>query len=714
MAVKELKLELELLKDPTGESAGFKVAQAAVTSATNAAQSARKILENLNAPAAPPRIALLDSPIPFEESWMSFGDALIHYVDTPLREMVVEVVQKTMAKSEEREMCFPIITGMMGVGKTRFAQEVCKDLKGPNVIVGYIGDAGDLAGEGEKNLASERLAQALLMAFWRRIPAPNEVSYDLKSVIDKFRRDFKNPNVSVVLHIDEYSRNVPGLNLVLLGCVKAAITHHFHVVPVFTGVKPLTADLVPQKFGSQFSFDRHTLSPLVADSLEMRVRFKEALRVHEGVELCQDLIMLLQACGGYPASIVATLQVLRSLSEPVRKHMLSHGILPVDQVQAVYSKVVANLEQRYSETRWMEVLKNLVPDKTGEKVLRLTDRSRDLLRRVLLVALVDAAVKRSDVVFQPASETTYDNLEGCGLVTLLPVDGSPSAVTVTLPLLAMTAMNRFLTVVDLDVLDSPFATGFVAHEKLSMVSLATRLRVLAALKAPGSTCTLAELRPGSLIVFKKGKGDLVITLPANVNLLQVGALVKSGSLVTGANALGHPLPTDDGTLWLAALNEQGLDSGVLLCGKLGGKDVLVFIESQSKSLNATTAIDGSFVSNGMVKTVLNDMEAVRSDWVKTWLVERSKKDDKPVVVVRDVFTDRKTGPQFKKNGVGLPDVPTAKGEGETVAVVFTSRDEMPTAIGSVLSMRAALKRPAAGAPAGVAQEKKAKARRGRF
>ena len=89
-----------------------------------------------------------------------------------------------------------------------------------------------------------------------------------------------------------------------------------------------------------------------------------------------------------------------------------------------------------------------------------------------------------------------------------------------------------------------------------------------------------------------------------MDLLHVGALVKSGSLATGAKAVGHLLPTDDGTLWLAAPNEKGLDSGVLLSGKFGAQDVLVFLELQSKSLNATTAVDGSVVQNGMVNARL--------------------------------------------------------------------------------------------------------------
>jgi len=72
LAVKELKLKLELAKDPKRESAGFNVARVAVTAATEAVQSARMILENLQAPS---RISLLDSPTKFEESWMSFGNA---------------------------------------------------------------------------------------------------------------------------------------------------------------------------------------------------------------------------------------------------------------------------------------------------------------------------------------------------------------------------------------------------------------------------------------------------------------------------------------------------------------------------------------------------------------------------------------------------------------------------------------------------------------
>ena len=310
--------------------------------------------------------------------------------------------------------------------------------------------------------------------------------------------------------------------------------------------------------GSKYLFNRYTLSPLAADSPELLQSFTKALRLNDGVSPCQGIMTLLTLCGGYPASIVAAIQQIR---EKAKGGFASNGFLATNVIQEVFARVVGHLENRYSERRWVEAITGSLPDSPLH--------FKELLQHVMLVSLSGSEVDRKSSVAKTKASITYDRLEITGLISLLPrADTANKLSTVVLPMLAVTIMNKYLQVVDMDVLDSPFVTGFSAHEKMGLVSLAARTRALAALRGPGSQCTLADLRPKSDIKYKHANKHLLINLPANVCVVQVGRRIQTGEApVTGSSAGTPELADTDGTIWLAYTDEVGFDGKALFSGK---------------------------------------------------------------------------------------------------------------------------------------------------
>ena len=82
--------------------------------------------------------------------------------------------------------------------------------------------------------------------------------------------------------------------------------------------------------------------------------------------------------------------------------------------------------------------------------------------------------------------------------------------------------------------------------------------------------------------------------------------------------------------------------------------ILVFYDSQVKSLLVTTDFDGSVVQQAKLDEVFSGMESVRYAWVQAWLSARAKAENERIMVVREVFTDCRAGDRFKKAEVLVP------------------------------------------------------------
>jgi hypothetical protein len=637
------------------------------------------------------------------------SDLAMDFVPTPMFDSVLTVIKKSMASKVERDFIIPVVTGMMGVGKTRFGQELCRSLASNRVVTGFLNSPDQLR-PGEPAIAEQCLAEALLRAFWPSRPAlPMNIQFTLSDVIDKLRADFGCEDIAVVLQIDEYSRNVPGVNGVLMGCVGALTGRDtFHVVPILTGVRPM-ADVAPRLFGTKYLFDRFTLAPIGVDSLATREAFAKAIKM-TSTTWGPHLETLLTVCGGYPASIVALVDVLKGLQEKKFSELQQRGVLPPDDAEAVYKGVLGKVDDRYKEARWFEVFGSAANmDSIDKEKRQVTDRTRRLLVRILLFALGDVPVTRNQIVHPDKPNYSFAALEQVGLVTLSRsgnghADEAPNEVEecrLSLPLLAMSVMNGYLKVVEWGILDNPFSVGFAIHEKLAMASLAVRVWAWREARGVGAKCTLSELRPGATVVGLAGGDELSIKLPASVRCEQLAFKIESGKLCTGLDGTGPTLSSDDGTLVMMAQNERGIDGCAVFSGTWKGEDVVVCWLSQSKSLELTTAQPDSVVTNDVVKKIAD----VEGHLVKAWLQGRAGEKDKPVLFVYDVFSDRAPGAKFAANGLELPSASRTLGRKGAV-IVATTRENMAAAVGSALGIRASLKRAADKPPVGEASKEK--------
>ena len=115
---------------------------------------------------------------------------------------------------------------MFCVGKTRLVQEICKSFKQTHPFIrrGFIWVASTLPGLGTADKASELLALALFVAMLPDMSL--NASYRLEDVIAKCKCDFGD-SAGVILHFDEYARNIEGLASIFRRSMHACLTHKF-------------------------------------------------------------------------------------------------------------------------------------------------------------------------------------------------------------------------------------------------------------------------------------------------------------------------------------------------------------------------------------------------------------------------------------------------------------------------------------------------------
>jgi len=421
----------------------------------------------------------------------------------------------------------------------------------------------------------QHLSDALVQAF-----LPEETSrlvdHNIATVVTKMRKDF-GKDVWVVLHVDEYASNLPGVQSLLSGCSSTMLEYGFHVVVILTGMQPVN-DIPMHRLGSPYQFERRALNPLIDQTERVNAAFAKAIGVQNGVSLGQGLLCLLDACGGYPVSIVAAAKhVNEGVDEFNRNRLRTSGEIDSSILRRVYANLCADLMGRYSESRWIGTIYR----NTGVDV---SVNSKTLLKRILLYALTEIPVKEEDQILREKAGITFAHLRERGNIDLIPVKNG-GGVIVTLPLLAMSVMNSYLHVVPWGAIDDPFVTGFAAHERLAMASLAVRVNALIVARGANQMCTLADLRPGSRIW--PADEALAIRIPESVNCMNQGTKVDEGR-VSGEPGNGSgPLPDAEGTMWITALDERVVDGVAIFSGTFNGKEVIVFFASQSKSLDPT-------------------------------------------------------------------------------------------------------------------------------
>ena len=620
---------------------------------------------------------------------MADGRAVFNFVKPAQFDTVLNLVANNFVVSSDaaRDLQFPVICGAMGSGKSRFGAEICKAVsrhpffKGKTILTAYLPSPSILS-IGGRDLANANdclnvLAEALLASLYSAKPANLTATiHDIKAKLDS------QGVYGVVIQVDEFATAAEAAKMILSGC-RWALGQNVRVVPVVTGIRSLV-NLAPLDRGSKYLLNYYIAEPLTTpeQSNALIKAFAEYINVSvKNVHKCEVLTMIINDCGGYPASLRLLADQILKLEERFLLHFRNKGSLSFDVAQTLHASVVKNLSDRYAEGRWRAVF-----GQSGNSDKRLSDGTRALLSRLLLVAATEMHVLGNSPVVENKPFITYERVENEGFVSLKPVDskgGVNCEHIVIIPLIALGVMNEMVDEIKGGVLTNPFKLHFEIVEKLAMSSLHARLRALRAMNGPNSTCTLADLRPDALVFGNVD--ELLVSVPDEASYHEVNELFGSTSIVTtGVGGGGPATPCTDGTCVVCAEREEGIDGALILSGSLNGSSVNILFLMQGKS--KARADSKSTMQAANVQKVIDRALKAKPNVFKNWLTDRPQL---PYVIILDVFSDRDEGPKLKSSQakIKLPNL--------TIAVVTTGA-RLQNCIGAALSIRSRLKRPLPG------------------
>lgn len=304
---------------------------------------------------------LADFQMPFTGSLLMDGRPVFKFVKTKGFDGILDHVVNSLRIEALRDFVIPVISGAMGSGKSRLGAEICKaaasnpQLEGLTILTAYLPSATALssAGRSIQNLDDclRVLSDALIKTLFHGPPD------GLVATLPEIKAKLDSEIIyAVVLQIDECSKNVPGVDLLLKACAFAFIQWHLRVVPILTGLKPLNG-LAPAEIGSRFYLSYHVAEPLTGSD-EIRALVEESFALYLDVPLnklrqCSLLGNLLNDCGGYPASLpILASEVLNPIRKVAYEHLKKTGNLSRDVAQELYSKILSNLSIRYKESEW--------------------------------------------------------------------------------------------------------------------------------------------------------------------------------------------------------------------------------------------------------------------------------------------------------------------------------------------------------------------------
>ena len=602
------------------------------------------------------------------------------FIKTPLYSEVVRVINRSLAAPAVRNIQFPVLQGFMGCGKTRTASEACLEVqrianenKTMNVKLGYIPNAESLLrsaatalADDLKDLAFVRscLAHALLVSFRQKVFEERSSVPKLADVIDRFKQSF-GEDVRVLLHVDEYSGNVRGVQCLLKGCSLAFEQYGFRVVIVASGMRPLSDlrdDLQP---GSRFTLAVVVAPAIDTESDDFKKMVRDYLGLAANVQPGRNFQTLVSCTRGYAASMVELLESVRSeLSKAPEKikHFRKTGILEIEDARKIFEIVVENIEPRYCEQRWLRLSRD-----TGRASIVEMEAVRNALRTIMLNCLTDADVDPTTVIFSGATKKwTYDELEQGGLLQL---ERKEDRIVIVVPLLALIVMNKFIPVMH-ESLTDPFDHGFSALEHLALASM--HIRVVRFQDQRIKTFTLEQLRPGAKIIGDDVR-SLSINVPKEARFVIAGTKIEKNasqlvSVRSGVRDDGFEIQPEAGTFMITAEGQEAVDGVALFSGKLGEKEVPVMILSQSKSLHVKSDVETHAMQTSDLQACIEKMKSFENNFVIGWLGHAAKGD---IVIVYDIFTNKNMGPKSY--------VPKITDENRILVV--TTKSSIATALG---------------------------------
>ena len=311
-----------------------------------------------------------------------------------------------------------------------------------------------------------------------------------------------------------------------------------------------------------------------------------------------------------------------------------------------------------------------------------------IIARLVVFSLAEVHIERSSIVLKQFP-VTFSKLEETGLIQLNDAK-TYGRFVVGFPILALSVMNEFMEHQLPDTIVHPFTTGFMSVEQLALGSLYYHYLAARYLSLESDTevlCDLSSLRPGARVV-----GDasmLKLQTSELVGFVQTGTKISSTSssvnqeFQLGSDQKGGVILPKPGLFMMSAANQQGVDGVVVLSGKFKGKDAVILILSQSKSLEMSSNVHENPVTTGHVNSCIQKMKEMESAYIQAWL--KNHHPEKKVVVIYDIFTNKVLGEQFKE-----PDALPDDAQVASRIIMITSRNEMTQVVGRLVASRMGL------------------------
>lgn len=609
------------------------------------------------------------------------------YADTTIEhvsKMIKNLVQQRNKGSGTIQV--PVVIGPSGIGKTRFVQELCKEM----VINSKTNKA--IFARIRVNLANKSISaeQSLLGLLRSEI---HGTSYD--NLADFLVAIKAQSGVEIIfLSIDEYQLDLDLAQAYTTLCVKTIADPSFgaSLIPIVSGVPKV---YIKSRLSSTSTWNPEEFR--LAPNEGLRDVLYRTLRFPVSENIFFD--NLFQSCGGYPFLIdglCATIENNAHLASCCSKNQFG-----LTEAETTWDHFFRHVEWRYGKYYWYSVFSTSrvtvsIPDKKPDK-MRAFNRDSDyrkdeIVRKLLQLAITGIAVNIHERII-PDVAISYH--EGALLYDLIPT-GEPGFATVFFPLMAIYATNGQFDCLDLEsIRGNPFRVHPLKKdsqilETLSLGYLAAILRCF----PYGSTIPIQTMRPRAQFYCDNvDLNELNIVIPKDVLFLELKNHIgpKNLPLTTISETILDKLT--NGMLVLAAADQPALDSLAVLTGRVGDEDVDICWLSQAKDARGHVA---STDKPSQKKTQDHTVRGIISGSSKTKPSLRSIREhvlrcasmensNRKTIFVYDIVTTHGRS----KNQGDNPETETKKSyclEENEVLFVITA-DEASSALGPVLGER---------------------------
>ena len=552
---------------------------------------------------------------------------------------------------EKRGYGIAAIYGTMGVGKTRYAQELMMAAtqnlpEGRNVIRLYVTLSDIRADWSAKDDIMDILAKTLTYALDPEVPHWNGITWS--DVTQQAKKDLGDKPL-VLLNIDEAHSKLEGKqdlkHAIVAACqstmrARAPPSGRLVVIPVLSGVFNIAR---PQLDVSDFVDHNIHLKALKDDALEgLKNAFCKTLGIsqlmYESNNL-ENLRRLFDMCGGFPYLVDSLQQEMRSSTHAKAR---SDRALCPETAQVVFENVIGRIQLAYGKDRWHAFMadKAITLDKREGNKKDIGTRisfqlaTKMVMRRVLLDIITERKINPNDYIISPIPDTRsdsefkyfkssmikYRDLDESGVVEIV-------NECVRAPLLVIIVMNSVVELFPGEAkVREPFHKNWETHEHLALFTLCMRLED-ALSKPKGLSTKLSALRPGAqwfgadnVLVrgigpSKDGNRAVSFTFWHSycINASAQMQIERTSKL---KEAFLEPMVA------MPVVNEKAIDGVMYVPGNRRTKQVLLLSQSKARGLSQDKNTPGELaetvLTNADVKILVEEMRTQKNQLVNAY------------------------------------------------------------------------------------------------